>query len=54
MDTKGAENIFDLKLLKSGENHEQTHPRSSTNSMENKKETHYDQIAETSKTETKI
>ena len=47
MDRKEAENMYDLKLLKSGENHEQTHPRSSTNSMENKKETHYDHIAET-------
>ena len=47
MDRKEAENIFDLKRLKSGENHEQTHPRSTTKSMENKKETHYDQIAET-------
>lgn len=47
MDRKEAENTFDLKRLKSGENHEKTHPRSSTNSMENKKETHYDQTAET-------
>lgn len=52
--TEEAENTSDLKLLKPGENHEKTHPRSSTNSMENKKEAHYDQTAGTERQKQKF